>query len=46
MFGIKSLEEARKCSKLWDINNGISLCKSCHNKNHPEKGKIKKLEIK
>ena len=27
---IKSLEEGLKYSKLWDMNNGITLCVSCH----------------
>lgn len=27
---IKTLEQARECSKLWDNDNGITLCKSCH----------------
>jgi len=29
---ITNLEEALHCNKLWDINNGITLCKSCHKK--------------
>lgn len=27
---IISLSEAEKCLELWDINNGRTLCKSCH----------------
>lgn len=27
---IKSLEQAFKTEELWDINNGITLCKPCH----------------
>lgn len=27
---IKSLEEAESCEELWNINNGITLCFSCH----------------
>lgn len=30
---IKSLEEALACEEFWNINNGRTLCKSCHNKN-------------
>ncbi len=29
---IKSLRSAIKCSELWDINNGRTLCQSCHDK--------------
>lgn len=32
IYNIKSLNEAENCSELWDINNGITLCKKCHNK--------------
>lgn len=38
LFDINNTKEALKCKLLWDINNGITLCKSCHNKVHPEKG--------
>ncbi len=27
---IISAEQARKCKELWDINNGVTLCKDCH----------------
>lgn len=27
---INNVIEAVNCNKLWDINNGITLCKSCH----------------
>jgi len=29
--GIKTFEQALKYKKLWDINNGITLCFDCHN---------------
>ena len=29
---IASLEEALNCDEMWDINNGITLCKPCHDK--------------
>ena len=31
-YKIKTIEEATQCSELWNINNGITLCKNCHNK--------------
>jgi len=32
---IKTMEEAKACSELWNINNGQTLCKKCHG---PTKG--------
>jgi hypothetical protein len=29
-YGVKSLIDARNCMILWDIDNGVSLCMSCH----------------
>lgn len=29
-FNINIFEEALECEELWDINNGRTLCKSCH----------------
>lgn len=46
LYQIKNIITAIKCRFLWDINNGISLCKSCHNKVHPEKGYYFIKEIK
>lgn len=31
-YNITSFEEALKCSQLWDTNNGVTLCKECHDK--------------
>ena len=33
-YNIKNLDEALKCQELWDINNGITLCKKCHYELH------------
>jgi hypothetical protein len=33
-YNIKTLEEAKVCEELWDINNGITLCKKCHKKTY------------
>jgi len=31
---IKSLSDAVKCKKLWDINNGRTVCMKCHNRSN------------
>jgi hypothetical protein len=31
-YDIKSTEDALVCDRLWDINNGRTLCKPCHDK--------------
>jgi len=31
---IKTLDDARKCKDLWDVNNGIVVCRKCHYKIH------------
>jgi 5-methylcytosine-specific restriction endonuclease McrA len=35
-YNIQTVEDAIRCDELWDINNGITLCRSCHlqTKNH------------
>ena len=35
-FNIKSIEEATGCEELWNLNNGRTLCKKCHD---PTRGK-------
>jgi len=27
---IKTLEGALNCKELWDVNNGITICRKCH----------------
>ena len=34
LYEITTLEEALNCAELWNINNGITLCKECHKKLH------------
>ena len=43
MQNIKSLREAMDSKELWDINNGRTLCKPCHNTTK-KSFKFKKLE--
>ena len=33
-YNITTVEEAYECDVLWNINNGITLCKSCHKAVH------------
>lgn len=35
--GQNIVDLAFKCADLWDINNGITLCKECHYKGHGRK---------
>lgn len=36
---IKTLEDAYSCEKLWDINNGRTLCEDCHKQTDTWAGK-------
>ncbi len=39
-YNIKTLEEAESCKALWDINNGITLCKRHHKEKHFKKEEV------
>ena len=41
-YGIKTLEQALSCKKLWYINNGRTLCFECHKKTANFAGKARK----
>ncbi len=33
-FGIRSRDDARRCSLLWDVTNGETICEPCHYAEH------------
>ena len=37
-YNITNLEEAEKCTDLWNVENGITLCKDCHKQYHKING--------
>lgn len=39
---IDTIDKAEKCEELWDINNGITLCKECHKLTENYKGRLNK----
>lgn len=41
-YNIRNIEDALACEQLWDINNGRTLCKSCHKKTETYGGRRKK----
>jgi len=43
---IQNVEQAQKCKKLWDINNGIVLCIECHSKTDNYRANLRRNTIK
>ena len=41
-YEITTIEEALECEELWNINNGITLCKECHWKLRGDKNEFNK----
>ena len=44
-FNINNMEDAINCKFLWNVNNGITYCKSCHIKFHSNFKKLQKKGI-
>ena len=42
--GVTNIFRARKCKKLWDVNNGITLCEECHKLTDNYKGRASKTK--
>lgn len=40
LYNIKTVEEARGCAELWDINNGETLCTKCHSSVDPHRKRL------
>jgi hypothetical protein len=40
--GIRTIDEARNCSELWDVTNGRVLCHECHTKTENYAGRNRK----
>lgn len=38
---VKSFTHAMYCQDLWKIDNGVTLCRDCHNKKHPNLNLVK-----
>ncbi len=39
-YKIKTLQEALDCEEFWNINNGRTLCRKCHNKTKEERRRL------
>ena len=43
-YEITEINNAILCDELWNINNGITLCQSCHRELHKREG-LKSCQI-
>lgn len=44
-YEIYSLEQALKCEALWSLNNGRTLCETCHIKRHENRSDINTYKV-
>ena len=42
-YGIESVEQAQECAQLWDVSNGQTLCRTCHEKTESYPVNFRKL---
>ena len=42
-YKLKEFDEYLNCEKLWDINNGITLCKDCHDLIRNKEGEYEQI---
>lgn len=45
-YNINSVERAIDCKQLWDVNNGVLLCKECHDKMESSKNRQVIMSVK
>lgn len=44
-YQIKTFKKAFTCDELWDVNNGITLCRDCHKTTDNYGGKANKINL-
>lgn len=44
-YSVTTLEQAKACAPLWDVDNGVTLCKACHQQVHKKGGHCEQTTI-